>query len=70
LQNQGQNDHPFRSKTDTHSGAKRTLKTHHQNCDFKVYEGFKTLGKDEIVLLKGIPIIVNNIITTKQQPES
>jgi dihydropyrimidinase len=35
-----------------------SAKTHHQKCDINIFEGFKTIGKPEYVILNGR--IVNN----------
>ncbi len=31
-----------------------SVKTHHQNCDCELFEGFKTIGKAEYIILKGV----------------
>ena len=38
----------------------RSAKTHHQNCDYSLFEGWKIKGSVETVLSRGKVIIENN----------
>lgn len=42
-------------------------KTHHQNCDANIYEGFKTIGKADTVIINGKIILKKNKLSLKPQ---
>ncbi|OFX32517.1 MAG: dihydropyrimidinase [Bacteroidetes bacterium GWA2_32_17] len=44
-----------------------SAKTHHQNCDSNIYEGFKTKGNAETVILNGKIVLEKNSLSLKSQ---
>jgi len=44
-----------------------SAKTHHQKCDSNIYEGFKTVGKAETVILNGKIVLQKNMLSLKSQ---
>ncbi len=44
-----------------------SAKTHHQNCDSNIYEGFKTKGNAEIVIINGKIVLEKALISIKTQ---
>lgn len=46
-----------------------SVKTHHQNCDLEIYDGFKTIGSPEITILNGEIVVEHQKIihSTKGQ---
>lgn len=44
-----------------------SVENHHQNCDLEIYEGIKTIGAPEIVILNGELVVQNDeIVSTKK----
>lgn len=44
-----------------------SAKNHHQNCDLEIYEGFKTVGTPEIVILNGEIIVENDTMISDKK---
>ncbi len=44
-----------------------STKTHHQNCDLNIYDGFKTRGNCEFVILGGEIVIENNKLLVEKK---
>jgi dihydropyrimidinase len=42
-------------------------KTHHQSADLNIFEGFETIGKPEIVIVKGIIAIENGYLANEEK---
>ncbi|HSH51502.1 MAG TPA: dihydropyrimidinase [Bacteroidales bacterium] len=44
-----------------------TTEDHHQNCDLEIYEGFKTIGSPEIVIVNGQIVVENQKLVSTPQ---